>query len=705
MSNTIFEDKPSNEEVIRKLRFIPVDVLRKITIDLFRSWEHELIPFIEQKFNKKVKKPLSFIGKLGIEELSLILSYRKNLPKERIETLYEEFIHGRYPTLFLFEINKAKNISHHDLYQGINKEFSDINKESSLIEDVKEKDFKIESTKLEHNIHEIIFTFSNRIDFVNPQTNKPDYVYGKNFGIIWISATFNSMIIRCNSWRVSYILKRMIQNILSGDIYSLYLNKNLVDSIINPNTVIAGGYKKLFPSKDDVESKNLRDHQLLSKEEGKKTNKEYERKSSIHKLSLFGEEINISITENGKIHINKQIKKSDLKEWAFKILNDILSKLSSFKKKNYGTYIRSINSMDLKSLKDIGKTTKNIFVELSIAFQFFKDKNESNFPTRYIINNFYNNFTQYANFFLDFHCPTCSSSSIKCANCNGEVDYAGNKFALKCKKCGKVIENLNEEILCTGGHKIRGTLADYTIAILSKSGKDKLNDLFKEFEINYSIKEEETIIIRNRNIGYNYNLEKIEYSIEDIEEFKNLVKLNKISQAIKSSMLNNLQITQEKCENHTNENCRKCLVEPPKDYPCIQRVIGSFFHYSELHAHSGHEFGDFSFRANIEGKDIRIPCIVKPYKFKKTKHKINRIDLTMGNDDRLFNQSFIELNSDTTEMIGVITGGYIDSKLKEAIKDLARYKQKKVLFVDMDDLIRIYSRFDWQNKQPMDSLE
>jgi len=47
---------------------------------------------------------------------------------------------------------------------------------------------------------------------------------------------------------------------------------------------------------------------------------------------------------------------------------------------------------------------------------------------------------------------------------------------------------------------------------------------------------------------------------------------------------------------------------------------------------------------------------------------------------------------------------YIDPKLKDAIDDITRYKKKKVLFVNTDDLIRIYSRFDWSKKQPMESL-
>ena len=125
----------------------------------------------------------------------------------------------------------------------------------------------------------------------------------------------------------------------------------------------------------------------------------------------------------------------------------------------------------------------------------------------------------------------------------------------------------------------------------------------------------------------------------------------------------------------------------------MQRVIASFTE-GDLHAHSPVEFGDISFRQDLDGSSQLVICLAKSYngapRSSGDSHKY-----TMKNNGGLLNQLVETIFDSRIDFIGIISGADLDPRLKETLITLVKLKGKKIIFFEKDDLVRILSKYRW----------
>jgi len=128
--------------------------------------------------------------------------------------------------------------------------------------------------------------------------------------------------------------------------------------------------------------------------------------------------------------------------------------------------------------------------------------------------------------------------------------------------------------------------------------------------------------------------------------------------------------------------------------------IFSKYSNGQAHPHTGTEFGDFEFPQSFTTGLENIIGIAKSYGKKPSKsqnpQKIYDVDfglLTFKSNDNLLEQFFQLSMEGTVRFIMVISGREIDTGLKNALFEIARWKQKKFMIITPKELIPIFSYY------------
>ena len=314
VKNAVKNVIPSNKN---KLRHIPKFELIKI-INKMISKKSVLKSEILRIFNKNTKKPFKFVQKLSYEKSVHFLSQLQNLPEDLVDDLYKEYVETKNPSLFLSNIGFLKSSSNlikkiksssKDIVEYVNETFKEVDEPT-----YQELSF-LSFDNLDDEIIEIGISYEKRIDYVDPITQDPIFLYGLKQGTIWISPQQMSIIIMIDHYQIWNVIKKAFAKILKWKIQTFTLNKSVIDEIFGIHTLKRGNYYNPYPDEDEVSNKSISDTNLMNKAEGKKTNRTYRRRSSFHRLpDLFGFiDILVSINSaQGKISFRAEIKKSDL---------------------------------------------------------------------------------------------------------------------------------------------------------------------------------------------------------------------------------------------------------------------------------------------------------------------------------------------------------------------------------------------------------
>ena len=299
----------------------------------------------------------------------------------------------------------------------------------------------------------------------------------------------------------------------------------------------------------------------------------------------------------------------------------------------------------------------------------------------------------YFNFIFVPICNSCGSHFILCSKTEEEsgINFVGNAFTAICNSCGEKNIDLNNHFLCECGKKLEGTLDVNAIALPTEKCVNLMNSSANEIGLENIIDSNELLKFSNGdfeiiNINYKYL-----YNFDELPTFNKIPKLNEIESHIAKAQLHNVEtFLGEKCDKYNDSNCRSCLID--KKGNCLQRVI-AYFTEGDLHAHSPVEFGDVSFRQKINGSSQNIICLVK--RFKDAPKGSNGNKYTMKNNAGLLNQVVETIFDSRVDFLGIVSGADIDPRLRETIISLVKMKNKKVVFFEKRELVRILSKYHW----------
>jgi hypothetical protein len=694
MSTTVEEEL----EVIRKLRFLPRDELVRLTTKLYSFDENELKESIKKISGKSIRKPDSFLQKCNSENCIALISEYGSLPEKvtnTVDSLYVEYLYGTNPTIYFSQLI----LTNWKEFEEMKSEFPTFIKQNSdtlcVENEDKYRNFKVLDIFSERTIIEILFQYERRVDYIDPETAKPSFVYTLEEGIIWLVKDLNALIIKCSEYSVTSFINKLVSEYFICRVRRFTLHKNIVNSVLGKESIRSGNYIKLVPEPNEVKRKSVGDDNLMEKREGRDTDERYDRTSSFHKISgITNSQTGININSNiGKISLRAHLKKSDIREWSLEIIQQVISKMATLKSSDVDTYFKSIQLEDILSLKAVNSSGKEVIRDIIISLNKSRSEGLRNISISYSVEELFLKAGHYFNFIFIPTCPSCGLTYFKCKKTGefGSVRFSGRRFSAICEACKETDVNISQHFECVCGYNLEGDLNENTIVLPTQELISLINNTADEIGLICKLESNEILKFSNGEfeiIPTNY---KFLYYFDELPAFQHILSLDNIdSEVVKAQVLNIEKYLKEKCENnYSDHNCRSCLIERKGD--CLQRVIASFTK-GELHAHSSVEFGDISFRQNISGNSYNVVCLAKSY-FEAPKVKGEDRKYTIKSNSGLLNQVVETIFDNRIDFIGIISGADLDPRLKEAIISLIKIQNKKIVFFEKQDLIRILSQY------------
>lgn len=692
MNNTMEE-----LELIRKLRFIPQEELVRLTTILYSFDESKLKESIKKVSGKSIRKPNSFLQKCNSENCIALISEHGHLSEgftKAVDSLYIEYLYGANPTIYFSQLI----LTNWKDFEKIKSEFPVFIKENSstlcVENEEKYRNFETLGIYLERTVIEILFQYERRIDYIDPETAKPSFVYTLEEGIIWLVKDLNALITKRSEYSVTSFINKLVGEYFICGVRRFTLHKNVVNSVLGKESIRSGNYVKLIPEPNEVKRKSVGDDNLMEKSEGRDTDERYDRTSSFHKINgIRNSQTGININSNvGKISLRAHLKKSDIKEWSFEIIQQVISEMATLKSSDVDTYFKNIQLEDILSLKAVNSSSKEVIRDIIIALNKSRFKGLRNISTSYSVEDLFFKVRYYFDFIFIPTCSSCGLAYFKCKKTGefGAIRFSGRRFSAICEACEETDIIISQHFECICGNNLEGDLNENIIALPTKELISLINNTIEEIGLTCKLESNEMLKFSNGEfeiIPTNY---KFLYYFDELPAFQHIPSLDNIdSEVLKAQVLNIEKYLKEKCENYSDHNCRSCLIE--RKGHCLQRVIASFTK-GELHAHSSVEFGDISFRQNIDGNSYNIVCLAKSY-FEAPKVNGKDRKYTIKKNSGLLNQVVETIFDDRIDFIGIISGADLDPRLKEAIISLIKIQNKKIVFFEKQDIIRILSQY------------
>jgi hypothetical protein len=272
------------------------------------------------------------------------------------------------------------------------------------------------------------------------------------------------------------------------------------------------------------------------------------------------------------------------------------------------------------------------------------------------------------------------------------------RYYLKCSKCkSEITEEHNLE--CIDNHVVKFKLEDSIDYVLHPALKIQINQIFKELNLTYEIdKNTELFYIRENKLYHKEETNKFIYKWDELPIFEEIPKIDEVDDTIKETQARNITEILEKCNNRKGE-CRNCHLKDKKEDICLLKIFAKYSN-GQAHPHTGTEFGDFEFPQSFPSGLENIIGIAKSYGKKPSKNQnpqnIHGVDfglLTFKSNDNLLEQFFQLSMEGTVRFIMVVSGREIDTGLKNALFEIARWKQKKFTIITPKELIPIFSYY------------
>lgn len=318
----------TDQQIYSKLLHIPKGEVCVLISDSFS--EKQIKENLEILFNKRSRNVESAIRSLKLEELAQFIAWKenKNQPLKEIDELFNEYAYTNRPKIFLNEFFKKEAVTEKDFIDAINKTIKNANEhfenENEILPEF--KDLSVSNTNEINGAFEATFGYSSRFDYIDPATEEPKFIYRLQKGFVWLIQSEKALIIKASSPRINHIIRYQLENLLSANIVTLILDKELIDDLIGFNTLVSGNWIDTTNAKNKFRSITIKDKETYKKTEGKKINNDYDRRSSSRhtiKNSRLNKNTIVHIVENfGTISFSCQLKKSNLQEWATNLMKE-----------------------------------------------------------------------------------------------------------------------------------------------------------------------------------------------------------------------------------------------------------------------------------------------------------------------------------------------------------------------------------------------
>jgi len=706
------------------LEVIPAEYLKIIVKNKIKNKE-ERQKLFEKILKKKIKNPDITLKNLSHSKLIDLFIQFNLLSVEDEKKYYLQFRESKDPIFYLFKIQRKIDRPlvkiKENIENFIRTNVLDINhkfiEESKVVEFIanfpsKYKDFELIESKLDHEneILELNFEYFEKINYLK-KDYIPSFVYNLRSGFLWLDRSNQLIIVKCYDYNIVKALISGLGDLFNMEYYKFNLQQSIIDKILDKKDIVKNVLKSdKYTNPDLIESMVVRDKDYAEKSKDPKYNvlSEYQRKSGSYFTNIkgFSKKTKINVIDSGKISLTgKSIKLDKCRKWLLDVLLKIIKIQDNLL--NAGDIENYIKSSDFIERSSLFKNVKSQKARQTILDLINKISILKTNPTlKYVDFKFPLGISFYFDEFMipliDLRCSNdeCDTSIIcpnnECESIEFKIikSITRKTFESKCMYCNEEI-NVSKELECLDGHPNKLDLNYSIFFIFHPSLKIELNNILNGLRMSYQLQDDkETFYIKDNKLYRKEFKGKIVYHWDELPAFKEIPKIYELTKEVQKQQVLNIKNTLEKCSNRANK-CRGCHIYKDDENICLLRIFAKISG-GQAHPHSGDEFGDFEFPQSFpEAKELIIG-IAKSYK-KPTKNRSQLLldepfdILTFKKNDNLLEQFFQLSNEDTVRFIMVVSGRIIDSRLKAALIEIAKLKNKKVVIIEPEDLIPIFS--------------
>ena len=289
------------------------------------------------------------------------------------------------------------------------------------------------------------------------------------------------------------------------------------------------------------------------------------------------------------------------------------------------------------------------------------------------------------------YCGSCESYEVPvCGNC-GAVLKSDSQGNLSCK-CGAPFS-----VTCAENHKGCVEIKYWYIPQerLMKALNKQMNTIYKDVNFNYNI------CIMDDLLTLSFiNEEKQE---ETEIPFSEIIEFQKTSEVYSERIQEYALRLKEKCSKSCSDsNIAKCLCDKGMD--CLPKIFYGILPGFRPQPHGVKEYGDFSSQVTVGRKHYEMKGIIKSNSENKGKKTLEsmfytHLKSTSKEGEEMIRQ-FIEqgMNDSRCELIAVVAPQYFDNGFKGTLRHLAKLSDRKIVFIELDQVCRIIATKDSLDK-------
>ncbi|OLS23597.1 MAG: hypothetical protein HeimC3_24090 [Candidatus Heimdallarchaeota archaeon LC_3] len=580
----------------------------------------------------------SYLKEYGITDIiiDLIISKLNTELINYLENLFLDYKHGSYPSFYFMQLKGILDFENLDHLRDLITENITLQNEILAEHDlptVRSLELKVFEFQ-ENEILEIEIFFQSIINFINPESLEPDYVYSHENTTIWIKKDLDYFVIKARIGKILVNVKDILNRSLGFKVVSIQLLKELVDNIFGSDSVISASFDQIQLDPRDAKKVTLTDKDLAHKQIYRDQLERKERIRSTHKFTFLNEQRQAKVLQEGKMFINGKFRKNAIKNEVISFLLNLQGKLESLRINNplSSLLIKSPEDSEILNNKLRYKKDRRLLHSISKEILKLKYTNHTVTLHNYDLFEIAKNFRLLFINIFDTVCsdPTCLER-VCCPNCDQPL---GSNLTIKsqtkifCTKCG---ENINiesiPELQC--GHQSDHTLSHKMTLISTSIGKEILNNYFQELGTEKRLARDEIIKIIPTQLMIRKTTFQSLIGLELLIEGNRIPNLNEVPHELRRNHLAIIENRlREKCDNYGRLNCRNCMINYYGN--CIQRIVSHFFN-GGIRPHSPVEYGDFNFSIDWQGTNYNVIGIAKA-------HGGSNNVLTLKNNEGLLNQ-------------------------------------------------------------------
>ena len=589
------------------------------------------------------------------------LSNQNLIDEKEINKLIDDYIYGNRVTFSLWRFEEK--ISDVDIQIIKSLEGKEI-----ICNDIEFRKVKIQKvTELKDRI-EIIYIYSKLYSYMD-ENGKLSKIWEQHRGcsLIGIEKSY-----------VAYIVKHEKMTTFFSNDLQQEIHKHL-NQIKPPLSALNRIFKKSKRSKIVLQGTEG-EKTAISRSEGLTTKQEEEMKrvkngrynTSGSYITPINEQISATVRYNikkGNISILKHLSVQELFKWTDNAIKIIFEEIDNLKGKSVEKIFEELGlKLKWSLLSKVEQEKMNWILTNIIAnegneqsIEFPKDKID-------ILNN--------QDLFIKIsrpYCEKCESYEIPfCKECYKKILQPNMSY---CPNCGAPLQPV-----CKEGHKLNMNKYWYIPTPNCDSMiKSNISKVYPNKEYNYSICiMEDTLMISSYSIG---GEEQVLF--DDVEEFRidNFKNNNNI--------INYAVEMKEKCGTTcSGTKIAKCLYN--KEQICLPKLFYGIIPGFKPQPHKGGEYGDISGVIHVKGKNYEMKGIIKSNS-SKSKDKANKELLSTSKQGGEIIRQFIEqgMIDERCEVIIIAAPQHIDNSLKGTIRFLARKSNKKVMFIELEEICKL----------------